>query len=220
MVMSSVLCRRVGGRKAGDTAIFIDLQDTRVLPAIAAPCCLRCHPRHWRTEKKGPAEPAQVRRELKGLESVPFEPPGRCGNALSMGPKAPKPCDPICCQGLWPHADAMPCDTPPCFVFGTTAPARPEAMLRCSIPRRGRGIHARASLPIEVRVLDRVGTRLIATLSHTSLGADAGRLEVRHAQGSDCLSPLATEDDSSRNESSSLLAKYIANTVPEILTIV
>src|SRR5690554_7749246 len=126
MVMSSVLCRRVGGRKAGDTAIFIDLQDTRVLPAIAAPCCLRCHPRHWRTEKKGPADPAQVRRELKGLESVPFEPPGRCGNPLPMAQKPPKPCAPICSQGRGPHAVALPSATPPSSASAPPPPPSPQ----------------------------------------------------------------------------------------------
>lgn len=130
--------------------------------------------------KKGPAEPAQVRRELKGLESSPADrlvgPPA----ALSMGQRPRSHVTPSATRG-WCH-------------MGVMSLVRRTALLRYwqhrlgqtdgdaarfDPPGRGRGIHARASLPLVVHVPDSVGTRLIATLSHTSLGADVDHLESR-----------------------------------------
>lgn len=71
------------------------------------------------------------------MESELREPPDRCGNALSPGPRAPKPCDPICRQGLGSHAGSLPFGTPPRFVFDTTAPAEPAAMLCSLVPPQG-----------------------------------------------------------------------------------
>ncbi len=70
-------------------------------------------------------------------------------------------------------------------------------------------------LALKVHVPDIVGTYLIATLRHTSLGADADRLGPRAHRAVVTRRPSAIESGSSRNEPLPLLTSLYASSVPE-----